>query len=111
MTAPVTITLTLSPESVAALADAIAARLTSAQPTTQRALLDKATLAHELACSVATIDRMSREGMPFVAVGRTRRYDPDACRAWCETRTRQPERPADTEPARGSVRLLTRGAK
>lgn len=54
-------------------------------------LLSKAALARKLSVSVATIDRLTREGMPLAAhVGDSRRFDIEACRAWLATRGKRP---------------------
>ncbi len=91
------------------VADRVAARIGAAPtPSPGQRLATKSELARELSCSTATVDRMVREGMPFVAVGRTRRFDLADCRAWCEARTeRAPQRTAP----QGAVRLLSRGAQ
>jgi excisionase family DNA binding protein len=72
-------------------------------------LATKADLARELACSVATVDRMTSDGMPFVRVGRTRRFDVEACRAWCGSRSQSRPEPEPTKPA--GVRIVSRGAR
>jgi hypothetical protein len=72
-------------------------------------LLTKTDLARELACSVATVDRMTADGMPHVVVGRTRRFDIDACRAWCASRSPKAEQ-APSDPTGGVRWLPTRRA-
>ncbi len=46
------------------------------------ALLNRAGLARELGCSLASVDRMARQGLPFVRVGSVRRFDLQAVRGW-----------------------------
>jgi hypothetical protein len=54
-------------------------------------LLSKAALAKRLDVSIATVDRLTREGLPVAAhVGDGRRYDLAACRAWLATRGKRP---------------------
>jgi hypothetical protein len=65
-------------------------------------LLSKQRLAKALEVSVATVDRLTREGMPIAAhVGDARRYDLDSCRSWLAARgkrpTRAPKRAADVD--------------
>ncbi|MDP9037367.1 MAG: hypothetical protein M3O50_21425, partial [Myxococcota bacterium] len=44
-----------------------------------------------LAVSLATLDRLTREGMPIAAhVGDARRFDLEACRAWLAVRGKRP---------------------
>lgn len=78
----------------------------SGAPDAPGRLLTKSELARELSCSVATIDRMTREGAPFVTVGRTRRYDGAAVRAWLGKRAPTNAAP-DACPT--APRLLSRG--
>ena len=43
-------------------------------------------LAAELGVSASTIQRLRRLGLPSIPAGpRTRRYDPDACKAWLQS--------------------------
>ena len=67
-------------------------------------LATKSELAHALDCSIATIDRMVRDGMPYVRVGKTKRFDVGACRAWCESRVTAPA-PAPAPAPRPPVSL------
>lgn len=39
-------------------------------------------LADELNISRAMVHKLRTQGMPSLAIGRTRRYDPDACLDW-----------------------------
>jgi hypothetical protein len=55
------------------------------------ALLSKAALGKRLDVSVATVDRLTREGMPVAAhVGDARRYDLETCRQWLAARGKRP---------------------
>ena len=78
-----------------AVARAIAAH-TSATFAPSAVLLARSGLALALGCSVATIDRMDREGMPHTIVGRTRRYDLASVRAWLNTRQERAIPPTTT---------------
>lgn len=102
------IVLTLSQDELRAIVrEAVAEALAGTTRSASR-LLTKADVARELACSVATVDRMTRDGMPAVTVGRTRRFDAAACRAWLETRTA----PRDADDADvAPVRLISRGVR
>ena len=55
---------------------------TDAQPSVTAGLVDRKQLAAALACSDRTVIRREREGMPFIAVGRLRLYDPSRVREW-----------------------------
>lgn len=76
-------------------------------------LATKSELAHALDCSIATIDRMVRDGMPYVRVGKTKRFDVGACRAWCESRVTAPApAPAPRQPVSlAGVRRLSGGGR
>ena len=91
-----------------ALADHGPERPAACQP-----LLARSALALALGCSLATIDRMDRDGMPHTIIGRTRRYDLAAVRAWLDTR-KMPEAPLPPSPAPAvslaGVRRLSRRA-
>ena len=50
-------------------------------------LLDKRTLAHQLNVSLATIDRLDRDGQPFIRVGDAKRYELTAVLDWHRART------------------------
>ena len=45
-------------------------------------LLTREQLAQQLACSERTVIRYERAGMPFIAFGMIRRYDPPRVREW-----------------------------
>lgn len=49
-------------------------------------LLDRAGLARAVGKSVASVDRLVREGLPFLAVGDVRRFELDAVLAWLRAR-------------------------
>lgn len=51
------------------------------------ALLDRAALARALACSTAQVDRLTRDGLPFLRVGEVRRYQREVVMRWLEQRT------------------------
>lgn len=56
------------------------------RPEPPPALLDRAGIARELGCSVAKIDRLCNEGMPFVRLGDTKRFRVQAVLKWLEAR-------------------------
>lgn len=63
-----------------------AARAIAEHRETRPALLDRSTLAHALSCSVSTIIRAERDGMPRVNVGEAPRYDLAAVLSWLRSR-------------------------
>ena len=65
--------------------DSVAEAITGASPKTNR-VVTKEELAEAMSCAGCTIDRMVREGMPFVLVGQSRRFEVDACMQWCANR-------------------------
>jgi hypothetical protein len=75
-------------------------------------LLDKRELARQLGVSLATIDRLDREGQPYLRVGDAKRYDLAAVHAWHRERSApsEPAAPATLPPAPepSGVRLLSR---
>jgi excisionase family DNA binding protein len=78
-------------------------------------LLDKRGLAHTLAVSTATVDRLCREGrVPYVVVGDSRRFDLEAVRDALANSTASPaptSPPSATPPPAArphTVRLLSR---
>lgn len=111
------VTLTLA-EHAELVRKAVAAELdargfTSASPAQPSSLLARSALAMQLSCSIATIDRMVRDGCPFVIVGRTKRFDMARVQAWLATRTIAPAAvaPKPTPVASlAGVRRLSRGA-
>lgn len=58
-------------------------------------LIDKRELARTISVSVATIDRLDREGQPHVRIGDAKRYDVAAVLAW----HRERPAPAVARPA------------
>jgi hypothetical protein len=80
-----------NPEAVAQLRAIVGAAQAPAQVVDADGLLPKQKIAKALDVSVATIDRLTREGMPIAAhVGDARRFDLDACRAWLAARGKKP---------------------
>lgn len=84
------------------IADRVAAKLARmATPATETParLLSKGDLARELGCSTSTIDRM--QGIPFVVIGKNKRFDLASVRTWLEKR--EPSQPSTStssdEPA------------
>jgi len=106
------IVLTLSPDELRAIVREALSEALGQRPAAASRLLTKADVARELACSVATIDRMTRDGMPAVTVGRTRRFDVAACRAWLDGRSDRRTAPRDADDTdAGPVRLISRGVR
>ncbi|MFT3769645.1 MAG: tyrosine-type recombinase/integrase [Minicystis sp.] len=61
-------------------------------PTAPAVLVDKREVARTLGVSVATVDRLDREGQPFIRVGDVKRYDLAAVLAWHRDRLdREPD--------------------
>lgn len=63
--------------------NAVAAALASGagvQPNSK--LLGRDELARALACSPSTVGKLRRDGMPFIRVGDSPRYDLDECLTW-----------------------------
>jgi hypothetical protein len=84
-------------------------------------LVDRRELARCLSVSVAQVDRLVAQGMPFLVVGESKRFDVAEVRAWCRAKAEQeaaapsssapralPSRAANDEPATGGVRILSR---
>jgi hypothetical protein len=67
-------------------------------------LLRRDEIAKQLDCVERTIIRYERMGMPFIAVGKLRLYDPTAVREWLLSQTRRP-----SVPRRGRPRTNTAG--
>lgn len=66
----------------------IAARLPVAAPSpAPEPLVTRHELARLLAVSIATVDRLDREGQPYVRIGDAKRYDVGAVFAWHRERT------------------------
>ena len=77
-------------------------------------IVDKREIARRLGVSVASVDRLDREGQPFVRVGDVKRYNMTEVLAWHRARTAgQPAKAnAGVEPANDSgARRLTRTRK
>jgi predicted DNA-binding transcriptional regulator AlpA len=87
-----------------------------ASPQVPAPLIDKRELARLLSVSRATIDRLVRDGLPYLPVGDVKRFDVAECRAWLVNRDKPlPPDPAVPPPAsgprgvdQGGVRLLSR---
>jgi hypothetical protein len=62
-------------------------------------LLDRRMLGQQLHVGDRTIIRYERAGMPFIAVGMLRLYDPAKVRAWLMTHERHHETPRRGRPA------------
>src|ERR1700722_19353939 len=99
----------LSEVEVDALAERIAVKIVdrlrapASEPVVTTGLLSKADLAHELRRSTPTIDRWTKQGMPFNDMGSYRLYDLAACRRWVAGRPR-PGRPIKVAPPRAACR-------
>jgi len=95
----------LSEVEVDALAERIAIRIVerlrtpASEPVVTTGLLSKGDLAHALRRSTPTIDRWTKQGMPFNDMGSYRLYDLAACRCWVAGRPR-PGRPVKVAPPR-----------
>jgi excisionase family DNA binding protein len=101
----------VSPDELRALVREAVAEALAPRQNTGSELVTKGELARSLSCSTASIDRMVREGLPGVVVGKTRRFDREAVRVWLETRTpRTAPRDADDADT-GPVRLISRGVR
>jgi hypothetical protein len=62
-------------------------------------LCDKREIARALSVSVATVDRLDREGQPHVRIGDAKRYDLAAVLAWHRERSERPETAPTLPPA------------
>ena len=62
-------------------------------------LLTREQLAGQLNCSERTIIRYERAGMPFIAFGKTRLYDPPRVRDWVLSQERGHTAPKRGRPA------------
>lgn len=89
----------------------VEAALAAVPPPSTERLADKREAARVLNVSMATVTRMTGEGMPHVFVGASPRYALDEVRAWLDARgrrgTRANESNAERETVPG-VRLLSR---
>lgn len=61
-----------------------------------------AELAAELECSTRTIIRFERQGMPYIAVGKLRRYRTEAIKEWLIAHERKPEPPRRGRPRKSA---------
>jgi hypothetical protein len=57
-----------------------------AAPERRPALLDRKAIATELGVSVATVDRLCRDGMPFVRLGDSKRFELARVLEWARNR-------------------------
>jgi hypothetical protein len=86
-----------------AVADRVVSRLVAefsrrqSAPPEPSGLLDKRDAAKMLGVSMATVDRMTAQGMPTETIGARRRFDVPACRAWLKARGRSATTPARSE--------------
>ena len=111
MIPPAVVVLTLSTDELRALVraefDAALAARAVAPPTMP--FIDRRELARTLDVSLATVTRMTAEGMPHIFVGASRRYSVDDVRKWLDERGR---RGTQAAPSKGEiipgVRLLSR---
>jgi hypothetical protein len=60
-------------------------------------LVDKRTAAKMLGVSMATVDRMTAQGMPTETIGARRRFDVPQCRTWLKARGRSATTPSRSE--------------
>jgi hypothetical protein len=74
-------------------------------------LVDRRGIACLLAVSLATVTRLTAEGMPCTHVGDAPRYSADEVRAWLTARGRRgtSATPSRTTGPIGGVRILSRG--
>ncbi len=70
-------------------------------------LVDRREIARLLAVSQATIDRLTRAGMPYIPVGDVRRYDLDTCRGWLVEHRQRPAEQASTSGPRAASASAT----
>ncbi len=86
------------PEAAAAVRRIFAVNQPTPEPRPQ-GLMAKKQIAEALGVSSATVDRLTREGLPVAAfVGDCRRYELDACRAWLAGRGKKPTKAPKREP-------------
>jgi hypothetical protein len=55
------------------------------------ALLDRAGLGRALGASLSTVDRLVRDGCPFIVAGASKRFQLDRVLAWLEARNAKPQ--------------------
>lgn len=84
---------------------------------TSAQMVDKRELARALSVSVATVDRLDKEGQPHVRIGDAKRYDVAAVLAWHRERSAQQPASPSTAPASSppetssGVRRVSRGSR
>lgn len=62
-------------------------------------LLSRSDLGRELRISIATIDRLVRDGMPFIQVGGSKRFKQSDAMTWlAKKQESKPQPPADSDP-------------
>jgi hypothetical protein len=117
VTAPAVVVVACSLDDLRSLVrgEVQAALATHAPAISTTPLLDKRALAHALTISIATVTRMTAEGMPHVFAGASPRYSLDEVRAWLAERGRLGTRAAPSKlGARETipgVRLLGRASR
>lgn len=62
-------------------------------------LLTRQQLADQLHCGLRTVIRRERQGMPFIAIGMVRLYDPATVRAWLLSHERRHDAPKRGRPS------------
>ncbi len=82
-------------------------------PASPEPLVSRLEIARLLGCSIATLDRLIREGaIPYLVVGETKRFDVQAVRAALAARIETAPRPVpqlEAAPVPTGVRLVSRG--
>ncbi len=74
--------------------------VTSTGPDVLAGLFNRATLGQQLKVGDRTIIRYERAGMPFIALGMLRLYDPVKVRDWLMTHERRHDAPKRGRPAK-----------
>lgn len=90
-----------------ALLDSVEPTYPSPASIAPASLIDKRELARALNVSVATVDRLDREGQPFLRIGDAKRYDLASVLAWHRER---PVQLAD-QPASSAVPIPESGVR
>lgn len=75
----------------------IASKIEAAQTSAQTGLLTKRGIALAIGVSIATIDRLDREGAPHERVGASKKYDLGRYRAWLAVRGSKPTTKASSD--------------
>jgi hypothetical protein len=87
-------------DAIEALAGELAEDVPSAAASAAPELVGRQGVARALGVSLATIDRLDREGQPYVRVGDAKKYDVAAVVTWHRQRTEaEPRRPAPSPAA------------